>query len=49
MNIPVVVDKNDEEGNFCKADDAKVFINKDPIARTVTCKCGGGKMSTTTI
>lgn len=43
MNIPVVVDKNDSEGNFCSSEGAKVFINKEPIARTVTCKCGGGQ------
>lgn len=43
MNIPVVVDKNDNEGNFCSSESAKVFINKEPIARTLTCKCGGGQ------
>lgn len=43
MNLPIVVDKNDEDGNFCKTENAKVFINSEPIARTVTCKCGGGQ------
>jgi site-specific DNA-cytosine methylase len=43
MNIPVVVNKNDADGNFCKTEGAKVFINKEPIARTLTCKCGGGQ------
>ena len=43
MNIPVVVNKNDAEGNFCKTEDAEFFVNKEPIARTVTCKCGGGQ------
>lgn len=43
MNIPVVVDKNDNEGNFCSSESAKVFINKEPVARTLTCKCGGGQ------
>lgn len=42
MNIPVVVNKNDADGNFCKTEDAEFFVNKEPIARTVTCKCGGG-------
>lgn len=37
------------DGNFCKTEDAQFFVNKEPIARTVTCKCGGGRMSTTTI
>lgn len=43
MNIPMVVDKNDNEGNFCSSESAKVFINKEPVARTLTCKCGGGQ------
>ena len=43
MNIPVVVNKNDADGNFCKTEDAEFFVNKEPIARTVTCKCGGGQ------
>ena len=43
MNIPVVVDKNDNEGNFCSSESAKIFINKEPVARTLTCKCGGGQ------
>lgn len=43
MNIPVVVDKNDREGNFCSSEEAKVFFNKEPVARTLTCKCGGGQ------
>ena len=41
-NIPVVVDKNGEDGNYCRSCEAKVFINDEPIARTLTCKCGGG-------
>ena len=41
MNIPVVVNKNDADGNFCKTKDAEFFVNKEPIARTITCKCGG--------
>lgn len=41
MNIPVVVNKNDADGNFCKTEDAEFFVNKEPIARTITCKCGG--------
>lgn len=43
MNIPVVVNKNDVNGNFCPTDMAKLFINNEPIARTLTCKCGGGQ------
>lgn len=43
MNIPVVVHKNDAEGNFCKSEDAEFFVNKEPVARTLTCKCGGGQ------
>lgn len=42
-NIPVVVDKNGEDGNYCRSCEAKVFINDEPIARTLTCKCGGGQ------
>ena len=43
MNIPVVVDKNGTDGNYCKSSDAKIFINEEPIARTLTCKYGGGQ------
>lgn len=43
MNILVVVDKNGTDGNYCKSSDAKIFINEEPIARTLTCKCGGGQ------
>lgn len=43
MNIPVVVDKNDSEGNFCSSEEAKVFINKEPVARTLRCNCGNGQ------
>ena len=41
--IPMVVDKNDIDGNYSRATDAKLFINKEPIARTLHCKCGGGQ------
>lgn len=41
--IPMVVDKNDEEGNYTRTADAKLFVNDEPIARTLTCKCGGGQ------
>ena len=41
--IPMVVDKNDIDGNYSRAADAKLFINKEPIARTLHCKCGGGQ------
>ena len=41
--IPMVVDKNDSDGNYGRAADARLFINKEPIARTLTCKCGGGQ------
>jgi len=40
MNIPVVVNKNDKNGNFCGTDGASIFINKEPVARTMTLKCG---------
>ena len=40
--IPMVVDKNDDMGNFCSSDGAQLFINREPIARTLTCVCGGG-------
>ena len=43
--IPMVVDKNDENGDYGRAADARLFINKEPIARTLTCKCGGGARS----
>ena len=39
----MVVDKNDIDGNYSRAADARLFINKEPIARTLHCKCGGGK------
>lgn len=41
--IPLVVDKNDKDGNYCRSADAKLFVNDEPIARTLTCKCGGGQ------
>lgn len=41
--IPVVVDKNNIDGSYCSSADAKVFLNDEPIARTLTCKCGGGQ------
>lgn len=39
--IPMVVDKNDPEGNWVKSTEAHLFINREPIARTITCKCDG--------
>ena len=39
----MVVDKNDEDGNYTRTADAKLFVNEEPIARTLTCKCGGGQ------
>ena len=39
----MVVDKNDSDRNYGRAADARLFLNKEPIARTLTCKCGGGK------
>ena len=39
----MVVDKNDIDGNYGRAADARLFINKEPIARTLHCKCGGGQ------
>ena len=41
--IPMVVDKNDENRDYGRAADSRLFINKEPIARTLTCKCGGGQ------
>ena len=41
--IPMVVDKNDKDGNFTKSENARQFKNAEPIARTITCKCGGGQ------
>ena len=41
--IPLVVDKNDDNGNYVSSSEAKLFVNDEPIARTLTCKCGGGK------
>ena len=43
MVIPLVVNKNDENGNYVSSSEAKLFINDEPIARTLTCKCGGGQ------
>lgn len=42
MNIPVVVDKNDVDGNYCKAEEAKIFFDTKPISRTLTAR-GAGK------
>lgn len=39
--IPMVVDKNDTKGNWVRASEAHLFINREPIARTITCKCDG--------
>lgn len=44
--IPLVVNKNDDLGNFVSSSEAKLFVNNEPIARTLTCKCGGGARST---
>lgn len=41
--IPLVVDKNDDNGNYVSSSEAKLFVNDEPIARTLTCKCGGGQ------
>lgn len=41
--IPMVVDKSTEDGNYCRSADAHLFINEEPIARTLTCICGGGQ------
>ena len=41
--IPMVVDKNTEDGKYCSSSDAQLFINEEPIARTLICKCGGGR------
>lgn len=38
MNIPCCVDKNGEDGNFCKSSDAKLCDINTNIARTITCK-----------
>ena len=43
MVIPLVVDKNDDNGNYVSSSEAKLFVNDEPIARTLTCKCGGGQ------
>lgn len=43
MNIPVVVDKNDNDGNFCSSESAKVFINKDGLSPTITTRPEGKK------
>lgn len=43
MVIPLVVDKNDDNGNYVSSSEAKLFVNEEPIARTLTCKCGGGQ------
>ena len=40
--IPVVVNKNDADGNFCNQKEATVYINHEPVARTLTLKCGNG-------
>ena len=40
--IPLVVDKNDDNGNYVSSSEAKLFVNDEPIARTLTCKCGEG-------
>lgn len=43
--IPMVVDKNDIDGKYVSSKDARLFVNEEPIARTLTCKCGGGTRS----
>lgn len=43
MNIPLVVDKNDTAGNYVSSSEAKLFVNDEPIARTLTCNCGRGQ------
>lgn len=39
----MVVDKNDIDGKYVSSKDARLFVNAEPIARTITCKCGGGQ------
>lgn len=41
--IPMVVDKNTKDGKYCSSSDAQLFINDEPIARTLTCNCGRGQ------
>ena len=49
MVIPLVVDKNDDNGNYVSSSEAKLFVNDEPIERTLTCKCGGGRKCITII
>lgn len=41
-NIPVIVDKTREDGNYGRSCEARVFTNDEQIARTLTCNCGRG-------
>ena len=46
MNIPIVVNKNDIDGNYCKAEEAKVFFDTEPVARTLATRSAGGGYET---
>ena len=43
LNIPLVVNKNDENGNYTQSSNARLEVNTEPVARTLTCKCGEGQ------
>lgn len=38
MNIPCTMNKNDDDGNFVKAENGKIEELNNPICRTITCK-----------